>query len=84
MTCKDGKPGKTREVLAGLMAKNPEAGARHRLAICCHRSDCGWPCSRMVKGPGLMVWCVDAATGEKFDLRFVLPNPAWACPEEAF
>lgn len=51
-----------------------------RLNWCCSASECGWPCERMVKGPGKPVYCVDVEAGTQSDLRAMVENRESTCP----
>jgi hypothetical protein len=85
MTTPCTKPGNTRAVLTGLMAANPQAGQRHRLAICCRGAQCGLLCERLVKGPGkAAVYCVDVVANTRIALYPALADPAFVCPEGRF
>jgi len=56
-----------------------------RLAACCHASNCGRLCPRLIKQPGKTgVWCVDLAAHTSTDLYAALSDPAFHCPEGRF
>jgi len=88
--CKDTKaevPPKGLIVIDRLLRAGRPAGVKHRLAVCLRASDCGWPCRRLVKAVGLMVYCqadTEAGIDGLVSLRKALADPDWHCPEGRF
>ena len=81
---------RTHEVIGGLFAAGKaEAAFKHRLSQCCHASDCGRLCRRLIKGPGVsQVRCNinygDDGQPALADLYESLKDPAFKCPEGLF
>lgn len=84
-TDKQQKKRSQREAIQSLFARNAKAAFNHRLSICCHATDCGRLCPRLVKGPGIaIVKCVDVQTGQQADLYEALAKAEFACPLDLF
>ena len=77
---------RTREIIARLFAAgNAKAAFAHRLAQCCHGSDCGRLCPNLVKAPGVAaVYCVNLDDGTKRELYSALEDADFACPRSLF
>ncbi|MDD4890331.1 MAG: hypothetical protein PHU85_10415 [Phycisphaerae bacterium] len=85
MTCKDAKP--MREQILAI-AGTPRELFIHRFSRCCHATDCGRLCERLVKGPGKdSVQCWSNYPASPADMRHLyesLQERTFACPAGLF